>query len=311
MNQKRIAAATLSAAMIVSGSLSAVPILAQTEFASDTQLNTVRPLEYETQSAVYYVPGTSDVSGTMTETIFDYNENPVLKNCQFERPGYVFKGWKVWYDAGSGFNVTYYLARTASGVLKAVPGYELGPDLTLALFQGGDTLPLYPPDSHAPDVDPSVAMLMRNGGSLYAMPQWEAATESLQRLYNPNSGEHFYTSDLKEKDVLVGYGWKHEGKGWDAPLASSIPVYRLYNPNAGDHHYTTSERERNVLLSVGWQDEGIGWYSDEARSVPLYRQYNPNAKAAGAHNYTTDTNERDFLVSVGWIDEDIAWYGVR
>ena len=82
------------------------------------------------------------------------------------------------------------------------------------------------------------------------------AANPMNRLYNPNSGEHFYTADLEEKDALVSYGWKYEGYGWVAPSetdavtngnvnAGYSPVYRLYNPNAGDHHYTKNIVERN------------------------------------------------------------------
>jgi len=129
------------------------------------------------------------------------------------------------------------------------------------------------------------------------------------RLYNPNSGEHFYTKDSNEKNSLVAYGWKYEGVGWTAP-SSGDAVYRLYNANAGDHHYTMDENEKNALVNLGWKYEGIGWYSDTNKSIPLYRQYNPNAKA-GSHNYTTDRNEATALVSYGWKDEGIAWYGVN
>lgn len=110
----------------------------------------------------------------------------------------------------------------------------------------------------------------------------------MHRLYNPNSGEHFYIADTEEKDRLIGYGWRYEGVGWYAPETSQIPVYRLYNSNAGDHHYTLNAAEKDNLIKAGWKYEGIGWYSDEAEGVPLYRQYNPNAKKAGAHNYTSD-----------------------
>ncbi len=134
-------------------------------------------------------------------------------------------------------------------------------------------------------------------------------TKIMFRLYNPNSGEHFYTASVVERDHLISVGWNDEGTGWTAPENSSSPVYRLYNANAGDHHYTTSVVERDHLISVGWNDEGIGWYSDDAQAVPLYRQYNPNA-IAGSHNYTTSTVERDHLISVGWNDEGIGWYGM-
>ena len=132
---------------------------------------------------------------------------------------------------------------------------------------------------------------------------------SMYRLYNTNSGEHFYTSSETERDMLVRVGWSYEGIGWLAPATSNTPVYRLYNEIGGEHHYTTSVDERDFLVSIGWNDEGIGWYSDDNQSVPLYRQYNPNA-FANNHNYTTSLEENDWLVTVGWQAEGVGWYGL-
>ncbi len=132
---------------------------------------------------------------------------------------------------------------------------------------------------------------------------------AMYRLYNPNSGEHFYTANAGERKHLISVGWKAEGIGWYAPAVSAVPVYRLYNPNAGDHHYTTNASERNMLKGLGWNDEGIGWYSDEEKTVALYRQYNPNAQS-GAHNFTINAAEREMLKGIGWKDEGTAWYGI-
>ena len=145
--------------------------------------------------------------------------------------------------------------------------------------------------------------------------QAEGATEApverviMYRLYNPNSGEHFYTCDEGEKTDLVEAGWIYEGIGWRAPVKSDTPVYRLYNENAGDHHYTLSVEEKDNLISAGWNYEGIGWYSDDEKAVPLYREYNPNA-VTGTHNYTADKAEHDGLVKAGWKDEGVGWYGI-
>lgn len=134
-------------------------------------------------------------------------------------------------------------------------------------------------------------------------------TQLMYRLYNPNSGEHFYTSSQTEKNHLSDVGWVFEGNGWVAPTTSNTPVYRVYNPAAGEHHYTMSAYERDELVKVGWIDEGIGWYSDDAKTTPLYRQYNPNQFACN-HNYTLSVTERDHLISLGWKDEGIGWYAV-
>lgn len=137
-----------------------------------------------------------------------------------------------------------------------------------------------------------------------AMPG-KAYAADMYRMYNPNSGEHFYTASVVERNSLYIAGWDYEGIGWVAP-DSGDDVYRLYNPNAGDHHYTPSVAERDMLVSVGWKDEGVGWKT--GGSVPLYRQYNPNARA-GSHNFTTSIGENDALVAAGWKAEGIGWYG--
>lgn len=140
----------------------------------------------------------------------------------------------------------------------------------------------------------------------------ELKTTTIYRVYNPNSGEHFYTGDLRERDYLISLGWNDENIGWVSPEKSDYPVYRVYNPNAGDHHYTMNEEERDVLVSLGWKDEGIAWYSmPHGQGVEVLRQYNPNAKAAGAHNFTTDRKENNHLISLGWSGEGVGWWVIE
>ena len=139
------------------------------------------------------------------------------------------------------------------------------------------------------------------------------ADDIMHRMYNPNSGEHFYTANVAEKQHLASVGWKYEGIGWVAPTGDSRgdAVYRLYNRNSGDHHYTLSAVERDWLVKLGWAYEGIGWYSAKPeQGVPLYRLYNPYAKV-GTHHYTLALSERDWLVTKGWKAEGIGWYAVK
>lgn len=154
------------------------------------------------------------------------------------------------------------------------------------------------------------ALMMLCAFPVHARAQEDEGLYSIEmhRLYNPNSGEHFYTGNAGEKDALVKLGWIYEKVGWIAPSKSETPVYRLYNANAGDHHYTMNAGERDALVKAGWTYEKIGWYSDDDMIQPLYRQYNPNAQA-GSHNYTTNKAENDALVKMGWKEEGIAWWG--
>ena len=136
----------------------------------------------------------------------------------------------------------------------------------------------------------------------------KADNEGLEiyRLYNPNSGEHFYTANWNEKEMLSRVGWRYEGRGWIASLKGQ-DVYRMYNPNAGDHHYTLNANERDFLIKSGWKYEGVAWKS--SGQYPLYRLYNPNARA-GSHHYTLSEAEKVHLTHVGWRYEGISWYAV-
>lgn len=142
----------------------------------------------------------------------------------------------------------------------------------------------------------------------------DSGSTDMYRMYNPNSGEHFYTASLDERNALIGYGWIGEGVGWVAPKSSDTPVYRLYSGT--DHHYTTDIDECRTLEGFGWINEGIGWYSSDAKKIPLYRQFNPNVQPSapknnsGSHNYTTSASENDFLANNGWIAEGIGWYAI-
>lgn len=132
----------------------------------------------------------------------------------------------------------------------------------------------------------------------------------IYRLYNPNTGEHFYTESAAEKNADVSAGWNYEGIGWQAPSTSKTPIYRVYNPNAkgGDHYYTKSKFEASSLVSKGWRWDNGGkpvFYS--GGSIPTYVAYNPNAQS-GAHNYTVNKAEQNNLLNVGWKYGATAWY---
>lgn len=137
-----------------------------------------------------------------------------------------------------------------------------------------------------------------------------AAVATLWRLYNSYTGQHLYTIDDGERNLLVYYGWKYEGVAWDAPTSGSAPVYRLYNQYNGDHHYTMDANEYGSLKTAGWSQEGIAFYSEESGSgVPLYRLFNPY-ETVGTHHYTLDQKERDAMVASGWRNEGECWKAI-
>lgn len=132
----------------------------------------------------------------------------------------------------------------------------------------------------------------------------------IYRLYNKNSGEHFYTASQFERDSLVNVGWKNEGTGWTAP-ADGTAVYRVYNPNIieGDHYYTSSKFEANSLVKKGWKWDNDGkevFYS--GGRTPIYVAYNPNS-TSGSHNYTSSSFEQNSLLNKGWKYGKVQFYG--
>ncbi|MEO1773301.1 hypothetical protein [Candidatus Enterococcus ferrettii] len=142
-----------------------------------------------------------------------------------------------------------------------------------------------------------------SGAALVSAEGADAAT--LYRAYNPNTGEHLYTTNGNEIPSVVSAGWKNEGNAWEVP-SKGTPIYRMFNPNnGGDHHYTPNQAEVDMLKAAGWRYEGVAWQS--GGSIPVHRLYNPNAKT-GTHHFTIDANEKDALVKAGWRYEGVTMY---
>ena len=135
------------------------------------------------------------------------------------------------------------------------------------------------------------------------------------RLYNPNSGEHLFTTSENECDSLDKNGWDFETIAWYAPTVGD-QVYRLYNPNhpLGDHHYTASEEERDNLIKQGWRLDATAFNTvaegDVPLGAPIYSLYNPNAYDLGmaTHHLTLSKEEADGLALLGWTNEGAKFY---
>lgn len=129
---------------------------------------------------------------------------------------------------------------------------------------------------------------------------------AVYRAYNPNNGEHLYTTNYGEFKVITKNGWDDEGIAFmSESKEKGQAVYRVYNPNNGLHHYTIDVNEKNTLVSLGWNDEGVEFYtSKNPKDTPVYRVYNEND---GNHHYTINANEALALISMGWKNEGIAF----
>ncbi|MGM0216919.1 C39 family peptidase [Enterococcus sp. AZ109] len=129
------------------------------------------------------------------------------------------------------------------------------------------------------------------------------------RIYNPGNGEHFYTTNLQEKDWLVSIGWGiYEGVAFQSPSEGKV-VYRLYNYGLRDHHYTMSWDEVSWLTkNYGWTYEGVSWNSSDANGKKVYRLFTPN-QTTGTHLFTMNWDEVSWLTANhGWIYEGVGFY---
>lgn len=121
----------------------------------------------------------------------------------------------------------------------------------------------------------------------------KGAEGSVYRLYNPNNGDHLYTTDFSEAAGVYMSGWSYEGIAWVAP-ASGYPVFRLYDGKF--HLFTADQEEKNALLTAGgWTNEGIAFRSNGSNRI--YRMYN---LGSGEHLLTPDRAEHDALTICGW-----------
>lgn len=132
----------------------------------------------------------------------------------------------------------------------------------------------------------------------------------IYRLYNPDNGEHLYTTDANECSELYSHhGWGYEGIAWFSSNEGT-PVYRLYNNVLCNHLYTTDTNEIKVLTSMkdtAWTIDNNGqplFYS--SGEVLVYRVYNEELQ--GMHHLTTDFNEYSTLPDYGWKQEGVSLY---
>lgn len=102
------------------------------------------------------------------------------------------------------------------------------------------------------------------GIGVYAGPA--AGSSPIYRLYNPNTGKHYYTLNLLERDNLQTIGWRFEsieGFMFDTQVANTTPIYRLYNTATGTHLYTHELAVKNAILAsfATWQEHTLFGYA--------------------------------------------------
>jgi uncharacterized protein (DUF1800 family) len=146
----------------------------------------------------------------------------------------------------------------------------------------------------------------------------QSAPDAVYRFYNRETGTHFYTASVSERDEVVRafVQFAYEGAAFAAlsqPRADSVPVFRFYNKQTGTHFYTTSASERDGIIAYYPQFvyEGPAFHAlpvagADGRTA-VYRFFN---KATGSHFYTASASERDKVIATyaAFVYEGIAFY---
>lgn len=125
------------------------------------------------------------------------------------------------------------------------------------------------------------------------------------RLYNPNSSDHLYTTDLVEYTNLMAAGWRGEEiKFYSAATpdqdneakvgladVDAEGIYRQFNPNVtvGTHNYG-GLAENKKLLDLGWKADGV---DENGRQQPMLYGY----------ELKKEQDEAYLLTSIGELQE--------
>lgn len=144
--------------------------------------------------------------------------------------------------------------------------------------------------------------------------QTEQGAVPLHRLYNANSGEHYYTISDGERDFLVTLGWRYEkdeGFIFNAPAPGTSELFRLYNRNSGEHLFTTSVQEKNDILAefpgIWVQHMSVGYtFSVTAAGVPMSSGASQSAPLALAGEFAANAESPPLLSVPGSQPQTIA-----
>ncbi len=135
--------------------------------------------------------------------------------------------------------------------------------------------------------------------------QNEITRIDVHRFYKPQTGSHFFTSDLEEKvNVEKSNTFDVEGVGFSAVsrednfISGAVPVYRFFNSDLGSHLFTAFEAEKDHLIdNTNFIFEGIGFRAfsiNTASTVPVYRFFNQDS---GGHFFTASEVEKDAIIN--------------
>ncbi|MBT1166839.1 InlB B-repeat-containing protein [Bifidobacterium simiarum] len=225
---------------------------------------------------VYRTVSFDSVGGSVVASQRIANGAKATRPANPTRSGYTFAGWfngSVKWDFGRA--VTGNLTLTAHWTKNATPSKPSSKKVPVyRVYNRNSGLHHYTTSKAENDMLVRLGWRDENHGksSFITVSKDTPGARPVYREYNRRSGNHNWTLNKAEHDMLVRLGWKDEGVAWyTSPTGQN--VYRLYNPKpyhkpkngrgngGGEHVYTTSYGEYLAVVRAGWRGEGVAWKS--------------------------------------------------
>ena len=134
--------------------------------------------------------------------------------------------------------------------------------------------------------------------------QTGGARTAVYRFYNTQTGAHFYTNNVAERDLVINnyHAYQYENAVFHAYTQAGeglVAVHRFYNRKTDSHVYTINDSERAAMQAdaATFGYDGIAWYAKaEATSdtVQIFRFRNTQS---GRYFYSASVGERDFVIA--------------
>lgn len=155
-------------------------------------------------------------------------------------------------------------------------------------------------------------------GAVLAQAVSKASARSpVYRFYNSQTGAHFYTISVAERNLVQNSlpMFRYEGEAFFVSAVADTglsPVYRFYNTLTGVHFYSISAEEKAYIEAnlPQFHYEGIGYYASKTAlpsMVPLYRFF---VSTAGFHFYSASEAEKDRIRAdlPHYLFENVGYY---
>lgn len=227
----------------------------------------------------------------------------------------------------SGTTGNYYQVNWTQGTTEGGSSgsalFKGGTHVIGTLYGGGSSCTATTVPDYYGRFDVAFNAALKNWLSSATPPTGPTGRVPVYRFYNSAGLEHFYTSNVGERDLLIKqfgsnfiyegpifYAYPVEGSNQDSSL---FPVYRLVDLARKMHLYTANPAERDGLVRAfpTVALEGTAWWGQAAPgngAMPVYRYFN---RSTNTYFYTTSAAERNYInanLSQQYLEEGIGFY---